>query len=260
MKNILSFLIVFSIFLLIASFKSLQQNSGLPKEVEKAFEKALDFAKQKKDKPHFTYYFEDDLEKGNYNSIKVNIDYGAFFNKNDKFLILTCEYHKLSDDKYYRVYLKESDSFKLLVEEYTNHGEQPIFMEINGDENIDFVIPYSPSSGCCPRQSKIVFLYKDKNFVKYNFINPTFSPKEKIVRGLGYGYFPEVGLYKYKWSGTKLDTVEYIYRTKESDFKKFIRTKKEIHLPKHSQGEILDFLPKEYQNINEIDWFLKEYN
>ncbi|WP_375561805.1 hypothetical protein ACE193_04435 [Bernardetia sp. OM2101] len=211
-------------------------------------------------KPHFTYYFEEKDKNSERNNLEMNVDYGSFFEKNEKFLILTCDYYKFSFDKYYRIYLFKNDSFWLLFEEYTNHGEQGFFQDINGDNQIDFIITYSPSSGCCPRQCKMVFLYKDKNFIKYNFINPTFSPKEKVVRGLGYGYFPEVGLYKYKWNRTKLDTVEYIYRTKESNFKKFIRTKKQINLLQNSQGEILDSLPKEYQNINELDWFLREEN
>lgn len=258
MKIFTSYLLLFfSILLIITSFRFSNKELDTPKEVEKAFEKALEFAKKEKNKPHFTYYFEEE-DKDKYNSIKVNIDYGSYFNKNDFFLILTCDYTKFSDDTYYRIYLVNNNSFELKLKEYANYGEKPLFMEINGDENIDFIIPYSPSSGCCPRQCKMVFLYQDKNFIKYDFINPTFSPKEKVVRGLNYGYFPEVGLYKYKWNGTKLDTVEYIYRTKESNFKKFIRTKKQIDLPKHNQGEILESLPKEYQNINELDWFLKD--
>jgi hypothetical protein len=257
MKIIVYAFVISCFFLIITSFKPLHKDPLIPKEVEKAFEKALEFAKKEKEKPHFTYHFEEQSEKGSYSSIEVNIDYGYFFDKNEKFLILTCDYHKFSDDTYYRIYLVNDNSFELKLEEYANHGEKPLFMEINGDENIDFIIPYSPSSGCCPRQCKMVFLYKNKKFIKYDFINPTFSPKEKVVRGLSYGYFPEVGLYKYKWNGTQLDTVEYIYRTKESNFKKFIRTKKQIDLSKNNQGEVLESLPKEYENINEIDWFLR---
>lgn len=259
MKNssLYSFLSV-SFFLAITSFNFSYKNIDTPKEVEKAFEKALEFAKKGKEKSHFTYYFEEESQKGDYNFIQVNIDYGSFFDKNEKFLILTCNYYRFSDDTYYRMYLKENNSFKLLLEEYANYGEKPLFMEINGDDNIDFIIAYSPSSGCCPRQSKIVFLYENKNFIKYNFVNPTFSPKEKVVRGVGYGYFPEVGLYKYKWNGTQLDTVEYIYRTKESNFKKFIRTKKQMYLLKNNEGEVLNSLPKEYEGISELDWFLRE--
>ncbi|WP_291727200.1 hypothetical protein [Bernardetia sp.] len=47
-------------------------------------------------------------------------------------------------------------------------------------------------------------------------------------------------------------------QTKESNYKKFIRTKNYKHLSEESQRESLDTLPSEYQNIDEIDWFLRD--
>ena len=35
----------------------------------------------------------------------------------------------------------------------------------------------------------------------FEFINPTFSPKEKIIRGVCYGHPSETEMYKYKWNG-----------------------------------------------------------
>ncbi len=46
-----------------------------------------------------------------------------------------------------------------------------------------------------------------KNF---EFINPTFSPKEKIIRGICYGHPSKTEMYKYKWNGETIDTLEYI--------------------------------------------------
>ncbi|AFM06068.1 hypothetical protein Fleli_3756 [Bernardetia litoralis DSM 6794] len=258
MKNVIYFLSTLITFFLITSFKfSNKDLDVLPKEVEQAFEKALNFAQKNQDKAHFTYYFEEESEKGKNNSIKMNVDYGSFFDKNERFLIASCNYNN-GFFGFYRIYIKTEKGFELAINEDIHMTGYTHLRDINGDKNVDFVINWESGTGCCPRQSKIVFLYKNKNFIKYDFLNPTFSPKEKVIRGLGYGYFPEVGLYKYKWNGTKLDTVEYIYRTKESNFKKFVRTKKQIHLPKHNQGEVLYSLPKEYQNINELDWFLKD--
>lgn len=245
-------------FMIVTSFKTSHKDPLIPKEVEKAFEKALEFAENNLDKPHFLYQFAEDKEKGLYNTIKVDMDYGSFFCKGEKFLILTCEYRRFSDDKYYRVYLEKDNEFELKISEQENYGMPHLIKEINGDGNTDFVIPYSVASGCCPKRRERIFLYENKNFIKYDFINPTFSPKEKVVRGVLYGYFPEVGLYKYKWNVTKLDTVEYIYRTKESNYKKFIRTKNYKHLSEENQKESLDSLPSEYQNIDEIEWFLRD--
>ena len=44
-----------------------------------------------------------------------------------------------------------------------------------------------------------------------SIINPTFSPKEKIIRGVGYGHPGETEMYKYKWNGNTIDTMEYVY-------------------------------------------------
>ena len=42
----------------------------------------------------------------------------------------------------------------------------------------------------------------------YQGINPTFSTKEKLIRGVQYGYL--AALSKYKWNGLKVDTLEFI--------------------------------------------------
>jgi hypothetical protein len=246
MRNSIYILPILIVLFLITSFKFSHKNPITPKEVETAFEKALEFAKKNQDQAHFTYYFEEESEKGQNNSIKMNVDYGIYFEKNEKFLIASCNYNN-GFFGFYRIYIKTKEGFELFIKEAIHRQGYIYLRDINGDENIDFIIDWESGSGCCPRQSKIVFLYKDKNFIRYDFLNPTFSPKEKIVRGLGYGYFPEVGLYKYQWNGTQLDTVEYIYRTKESNFKKYIRMKRPMYSKNKNEGEILDSLPKKYR-------------
>jgi hypothetical protein len=41
-------------------------------------------------------------------------------------------------------------------------------------------------------------------------MNPTFSPKEKIIRGICYGQAGDTEMYKYKWRGRHIDTLEFI--------------------------------------------------
>ncbi|MFK7749862.1 MAG: hypothetical protein AB8B65_15825, partial [Kordia sp.] len=85
---------------------------------------------------------------------------------------------------------------------------------------------------------------------------PTFASKEKQIRGFGYGHPGMVNLYKYAWNGFEIDTLESISSLlnpingeKESDtIYRFIK-----------KGEIVEKLlelPKEYQNINGIEWYL----
>ncbi len=56
--------------------------------------------------------------------------------------------------------------------------------DVDGDHQKDFLIHWYPSSGCCRRDIYDVYLYQKAkgNFTSgYEFINPTFSPSEKII-------------------------------------------------------------------------------
>jgi hypothetical protein len=113
------------------------------------------------------------------------------------------------------------------------------------------------SSGCCRRDVYNVYLNQpDKgNFTQdYEFINPTFSAKEKIIRGVEYGNPGEVGLYKYKWNGLQVDTIEFIYPDANNKGQ-FIKTKKGAYRPTGKEGVVLKTVPKEYQKIESYEWF-----
>ena len=86
-------------------------------------------------------------------------------------------------------------------------------------------------------------------------MNPTFSPEERIIRGVGYGHPGEVGLYKYKWNRLRVDTIEFIYPLL-TEKGHFVKTKNRMHRPTSGDGLLLKSLPQEYQNIESIDWFL----
>ena len=86
-------------------------------------------------------------------------------------------------------------------------------------------------------------------------MNPTFFPKEKIIRGVKYGHPGEVGLYKYKWDHLQVDTIEFIYPYLKEDGK-FIKTKTQQYRPTKEDGIVLNSLPKEYKSIESIEWFL----
>ena len=86
-----------------------------------------------------------------------------------------------------------------------------------------------------------------------DFMNPTFFPKEGIIRGIEYGHSGEVPLYKMKWRGMKVDTIEYIYPILDKKDTFLITTKSEY---RPTKGKLVSPLPKEYRNIESIDWFL----
>jgi hypothetical protein len=129
--------------------------------------------------------------------------------------------------------------------------------DANGDGHKDFVVHWYPSSGCCRRDIYNVYLRQSdkESFTKnYKFVNPTFSPKERIIRGVEYGHPGEVGLYKFRWVGLQVDTIEFIYPDVLVEGQ-FIRTKKAAYRPAKNEGVVLDAVPMEYHNIESYDWF-----
>ncbi len=116
---------------------------------------------------------------------------------------------------------------------------------------------YSPV-GCCVRDFYLVFLQLDqgaKFSEAYPFMNPTFSPAEKLIRGFGYGY-PEEGLelYKYEWKGLQVDTVEHIYHLVGQPGK-YLRRKGNLYSNDKKTDLTLSAVPPEYHTINRYDWF-----
>lgn len=129
--------------------------------------------------------------------------------------------------------------------------------DINGDGQKDLVTHWYPTSGCCRRDVYDVYLYQKSKEIfteQYEFMNPTFSPSEKTIRGVDYGHPGDVRLYKYKWNGLKLDTIEYIFP--DTTGKKYYVTK----TPEFGRsGKVLTAVPKEYHKIESYDWFMGKY-
>jgi hypothetical protein len=190
-------------------------------------------------------------------SISVHIRLGKLFSKNLSHLILRSHV-----DWRMILYIYRIEPTGKMIREIRDDWSDLTYIgdkvaDINGDEVNDFVINWYPSSGCCARNNFHVYLYqKDNTFSNYfDFINPSFSPKEKLVRGVDYGHPGEVPLYKFKWNGVKLDTLEYIYPADT--------LKKKFYLVHHygdaddpQKRKTLSAVPKEYLKINGYSWFI----
>lgn len=237
------------------SFHSKQDTSFLKDSLEfdRALSKALTVAEKQHNKGRFKWTFNvaNDLEKA-----EIKMAYGKLLGGKDKYLILTRSLHGIL---YLDVFKWNGNSFKKEVS-YHNDAliyEKYIIRDINGDGKRDFLINYFPSSGCCLRDSYLVYLNDSaKPFSRvYNFINPVFSPAEKLIRGLDYGQPGEASFYKYRWNGDKIDTVEYIvhadtvqksfYRIQNWDDRNFSR--KRIKLTA---------IPNEYRRRPYYNWFI----
>lgn len=134
-------------------------------------------------------------------------------------------------------------------------GGNSSFKDVNGDSITDFLYYWHPMSGCCTANVYEVHLQDTLGYLsnELEFINPAFYPKEKIIRGLCYGHL--ASFYKFKWNGTKVNTIEYIYRKLEDKNGNIIHIRKKTD-SSNEKGIILKKCPKEYNNL----WDDMEYN
>lgn len=204
---------------------------------------------------NFTKQYELQPDDSSY-IINIEIVIGSIFNDQNKYFLLRrqvpwatyLDLFKINGDKTEKIIEREQGGMTYI---------RDTIFDANGDGHKDFLVHWYPSSGCCRRDVYNVYLNQlDKgNFTQdYEFINPTFSAKEKLIRGVEYGHPGEVGLYKYKWNGLQVDTIEFIYPDLNNQGQ-FIKTKKRAYRPTEMEGVVLKSVPKEYLKIESYEWF-----
>ncbi|NOS92914.1 MAG: hypothetical protein HOP30_13400 [Cyclobacteriaceae bacterium] len=204
---------------------------------------------------NFTKQYELQPDDSSY-TIHMDIEIGRLFKDQHKYFLLR---RHVPWATYLSLYKINGDKTENLIEREQGgmtYIRDTIF-DANGDGHKDFLVHWYPSSGCCRRDVYNVYLNQpDKgNFTQdYKFINPTFSAKEKIIRGVEYGHPGEVGLYKYKWNGLQVDTIEFIYPDAINQGQ-FIKTKRRSYRPTEKEGVVLKSVPKEYLKIESYEWF-----
>lgn len=221
----------------------------------KVLEEALSYADKHKDHPFHHRFFCNVIGTDTGENVTVNMRYGHLFNNDDHHLIISREYMYGKID----VYLLKNGRFEhQLSNEAGMQYLENNCRDINGDGAKDFVSHWYPTSGCCRRNVYQVYLYQpvSHSFTSmYEFLNPTFDPKARLIRGVEYGHPGETGLYKYRWNGLNIDTIEYIYRLKRKNGV-YIRTKHQIYMPDSSEGIVFRSMPSEYRRIDDYDWFV----
>lgn len=161
------------------------------------------------------------------------------------------------------LYIKDKNKFKKVLshEQWSMTYVNDTIRDINGDGLKDFVVKWYGSNGCCLKAfSNIYLLRADKKTFSnsFEFINPTFSPKEKIIRGVCYGHPSDTEMYKYKWNGETIDTLEYISYEKNKKGEKTGKIIVSSDLPYGNRFKVLKRLnsvPDEYKRIKGFDWF-----
>ena len=220
-----------------------------------ALKDAFKIAQKEFKTDNFTKQYELQPDDSSY-IIHIEIEIGRLFKDQHKYFLLRIHVPWAT---YLSLYKINGDKTENLIEREQGRMTyiRDTIFDVNGDGHKDFLVHWYPSSGCCRRDVYNVYLNQPNkgNFTQdYEFINPTFSANEKIIRGVEYGHPGEVGLYKYKWNGLKVDTIEFIYPDVNNNGQ-FIKTKKTVYRPTKKEGVVLKTVPKEYLKIESYEWF-----
>jgi hypothetical protein len=217
---------------------------------------ALDIAKQNIKSVNFFKEYEQPINSSFIAT--TNLTIGHLFSNINRHLIIRrivpwavyIDIYQIKDNNFKSVINREQGSMTFIND---------TIKDVNGDGYKDFLVHWYPNSGCCRRDIYNVFLNQSDTgtfTLNYEFINPTFSPKEKVIRGVEYGHPGEVGLYKYKWNGFQVDTIEFIYPEQSDTINRFyLKTNKPLYSKQNIKKEKLKTVPKEYHNIDSFEWF-----
>lgn len=228
--------------------------------ITEAIDTTKNLIKQNNNKP-FLKEYESELEYRN-EKVRVKVEGGYFFSKENLYVIIRerIDLGTLVNLYYVPSNFEENDELVQVVSSspFNFIYQSDTVKDINGDNKKDFVIYGITASSAYTREIYDVYLFQTetKFTEQYHFLNPTFYPKEKVIRGIEYGY--DAPLYKYKWNGLKVDTLEYIHKNLEDSTKAtYWKTKNwtgDYNL-RNIKKTKLNSIPKEYHSIDNFDVF-----
>lgn len=231
--------------------------------LEKVLKIAIDTAYQRIAQDKFKSAFIIKCDTAFDVNVEINSDY-HFTNKNPHLFIRRVSPYAVLID----IYSKTDNKFINVIshEQWTLTYVNDTIRDINGDGIKDFIVNWYGSNGCCLKGFSNVYLTRadKKSFSRnFEFINPTFSPKEKVIRGVCYGHPGETEMYKYKWDGENIDTIEYISFAKDDKGKKTDKidiSNRESYNGKFKILRKVNMIPNEYKKIEGYDWFVGDMN
>lgn len=220
---------------------------------------AIKIAEQNIDLDRFNKEYVETMPDSSY-QVEVRVRSDFYFTKENPHLIIR---RKTPGSIYIDIFSKKDNLFLkgLSHEQWEMTYVNDTIRDINGDGQKDFVVNWYGSSGCCLKAFSNVYLLRagKKTFSKnFEFINPTFSPKDEIIRGVCYGHPSETEMYKYRWNGETVDTLEYIsYEKNDKGEKtgKIIVSNDRPFGDRYKVLKRLNFVPLEYKKIEGYDWF-----
>lgn len=207
------------------------------------------------------YLYSDTLYEGYEVGIRVRINSGYHFGNGVQHVMV----RKGGVGRtHIDVLAKRDGGFKKVIGFEEPEGlsyEEDTIRDVNGDGRKDFVVSLYGKTGCCLKGFRWVYLLRGDHQAfseGIEFINPTFSPREGIIRGICYGHPGHTEVYKYRWRGERVDTVEYVYYERDTNRYRTGEVIVSNHRPYHEGHKVLRRLkevPTEYARIDDYDWF-----
>lgn len=235
--------------------KAILDSLKLDSVLQEAVKIAVQYAENKK----FKRAYEVMLDSVENTIVEVIIDLDHHFTKETAHLII---HRNDRNAVLIDIYSTNNQQFEKVLshEQWIMTYVKDTIQDINGDRRNDFVVDWYGAAGCCLKGFSNIYLLRpdQKSFSKdFEFINPTFSPKEQVIRGVCYGHPGETELYKYKWNGEQVDTLEYVYYEKNEKGKtgKVIVSNRLQTESKHKILKRLNETPIEYRKIEGYTWF-----
>jgi len=229
--------------------------------IKEAKEKIKILIKENKNEKVIKYNYERISKVDIPRDLSIEINAGNIFTESDIHAVLYVSLYTVICIYHYDL-KSESLQTVLYLDEYGSENYQrDAIRDVNGDNKKDLIIDLYQMSGCCWVQPFDVYLFQSKTKFtgKYEFVNPTFYPKEQVIRGITYGKDGikyEEGLYKYKWNGLEVDTVEFIYQNEDDKTgNTYFKTNQDIYTWKNTKKIKLNSIPKEYYSIDNFDVF-----
>jgi hypothetical protein len=226
---------------------------------DKVLREAIKIAEQHRARNRFQKNYVATIPDSSY-QVEVEIASGFNFSSKSPHLIIR---RTTPGSVYIDIFSKADQQFQKVLshEQWKLEYTGDTIRDINGDGLKDFVVNWYGSNGCCLKAFSNVYLQRaDKNTFSssFEFINPSFSPKEQIIRGVCYGHPGETEMYKYKWNKEAVDTLEYIYYEKNDKGQKTGKLIVSNDLPYSDNNKALkriNYTPAEYRKIEGYDWF-----
>ncbi len=150
----------------------------------------------------------------------------SFYNKKyitpqDTFWVVQAYYIENEWEAHFDIYLlqKQAEQFRIKLqteiekEVFDDHPRiYDTIMDVNFDGREDYMTYYYSGVGCCPRDSRDVYLNKTNGFSEdvVELFNPGFDTANHFVLEMGYGHVPYLSITKSIWDGDSLREIEHI--------------------------------------------------